>query len=325
MRRCCNFSQQADRQSLGEETVTCAIVSRTNIIGLSKSDSFKSVGKETTWLSLSRLTSSHSANCSSLAFCIDRSIADFTMYWRPPPPPACASESNYGHFQLFPGWKLWKRRRVNTQLRGFRGKKNDVGSQQRLSNIPRKWQHKTMMNSVCSCGNLLFQHLNTKKKQWPFWSRRQKPHNQLKNCLCLGFSHFPTESCRTCLALVCFFIFIIIFYVATGVRTNRITRRAAQPCFRYSWYHIATACQLFDNEVEARFWWLMWQWGKVEREWLLLKEKERERRKALIPRRLWKWLRCDFRLIMRIMLLLDNKSSMIWFIFSKNLYQYLID
>lgn len=55
------------------------------------------------------------------------------------------------------------------------------------------------------------------------------------------------------------------------------------------------------------------------------RERERERRKALIPRRLWKWLRCDFRLKMRIMLLLDNKSSMIWFIFSKNLYQYLID
>lgn len=124
----------------------------------------------------------------------------------------------------------------------------------------------------------------------------------------------------------CFLLFfIIIFYVAAGVCTNRITRRAAQPCFRYSWYHIATACQLFDNEVEAWFWWLMGQWGKVEKERLLLKEKERERRKALIPRRLWKWLQCDFRLIMRIMLLLDNKSSMIWFIFSKNLYQYLID
>lgn len=189
MRRYCNLSQQADRQSLGEETVTCAIVSSTNIIGLSKSDSLKSVGTETTRLSLSRLTSSHSANCS-----IDRSIADFTMYWRPtrcpPPPPsptpACASENNYGHFQLFPGWKLWKRRRVNTQLRGFRGK-SGVRSQQRLSNIPRKWEHKTMMPSVCSCGNLLFQHLNIKKTVTILVPQTKNTHNQLKNCLSLGF------------------------------------------------------------------------------------------------------------------------------------------
>lgn len=64
-----------------EEIVTCAIVSDSNIIGLSKSDSLNSVGTETTELSCSRLTSSHSANCSNLAFCIDCSLADFKRYW----------------------------------------------------------------------------------------------------------------------------------------------------------------------------------------------------------------------------------------------------
>lgn len=76
------FHTRRTDKGAGEETLTCAIVSDTNIIGLSKSDSLKSVGTETMQLSCSRLTSSHSANCSSLAFCIDRSVADFKEYWR---------------------------------------------------------------------------------------------------------------------------------------------------------------------------------------------------------------------------------------------------
>lgn len=279
MRRCCNFSQQADRQSLGEETVTCAIVSSTNIIGLSKSDSLKSVGTETTRLSLSRLTSSHSANCSSLAFCIDRSIADFTMYWRPPlPPPACASENNYGHFQLFPGWKLWKRRRVNTQLRGFRGKKNDVGSQQRLSNIPRKRQHKTMMHSGCSCGNLLFQHLNTKKKkQWPFWSRRQKPHNQLKNCLCLGFSHFPTENCQTCLALVCFVFFYYYFLCSNRSLHQQNNKESSTALFQIQLVSHSNSLPIIRQRGGGTVLVADVTMREGRKRMLLLKEKERER------------------------------------------------
>lgn len=109
----------------------------------------------------------------------------------------------------------------------------------------------------------------------------------------LSLSWFPHfENCRLYLALVS------VFFPppAAAVCTNRITRGPVQPCFRYSWYHIATACQLFYNEVEAWFWWLMWQWGKVGERW------ERE---VSFSVELWKWLRCNFRfgsamLIMRI-------------------------
>lgn len=54
------YTKQTDK-SAREETVMCAIVSDTNIIGLSTSDSLNSVGTETVQLSWSRLSSKYSA------------------------------------------------------------------------------------------------------------------------------------------------------------------------------------------------------------------------------------------------------------------------
>lgn len=165
----------------------------------------------------------------------------------------------------------------------------DVGLQQRLSSVSlkRKQDHAALAPHPKEpfLSNADIQGW----KQWPFG--RRAPWRPLWSCIwtthaCYLFSSGDgdknrTTSWQTISLLVfplwkltnifgscfCPFFCCCSCFGATGVCTNRITRGAARPCFRYSWYHIATACQLFYNEVEAWFGRLMWQWGKVEKGW----------------------------------------------------------